>query len=198
MTEQSFEYKVLRFLNDRIECYDVTDQSLKIVFYDVPSNEYREGMEQLKKGGYVKNKDVHGQGISISSDGQTKLQQLQKMVDAEKKPANPPALKHPLGLTQELFWTLLLAFIGGAFGLGVYFGSNKFDRNLIELSDNNRSLQDTIKARESTIKVIQHNSDTALDILGHMPYQEMRLDTTSFRKVQTTIENAGAFLSRDK
>jgi hypothetical protein len=198
MTEHSFEYKALRFLNDRIERYDITDHSLKIALYDIPENEYIQGMDHLKNVGYVKNKELYEKGLSITPQGQVKLQQLQRIVDNEKKQETQFKIKYPLGLSQELFWTLLIALVSGAFGFGIYFGSNKFDRNLIELSETNKELKDTIKVRENTITYIRHNSDSALNILSHMPYNEMTLDTLSFRKVQTTIENAGAALNLNK
>jgi hypothetical protein len=37
-------------------------------------------------------------------------------------------------------------------------------------------------------------SDSAHQILGHMPYDQMKLDTSEFRKVQSNIEAAGAAL----
>lgn len=198
MTEHSFDYKALRFLNDRFERYDITDHSLKIALYDIPENEYIQGMDVLRNIGYIKNKELYEKGLTITSQGQVRLQQLQKSVDNENKQERQSELKYPLGLSQELFWTVLLALVGGAFGLGIYFGSNKFDRNLMELSDTNRELKDTIKVRESTIHYIRNNSDSALNILSHMPYSEMRLDSLSFRKVQTTIENAGWALYLNK
>jgi len=198
MTEHSFEYKALRFLNDRIERYDITNHSLKIALYDIPENEFIQGMEALRNIGHIKNKELYEKGISITTQGQVRLQQLQKIVDNEKKQESQSIIKYPLGLSQELFWTLFIALISGAFALGIYFGSNKFDRNLIELSDTNKELKDTIKARENIIKYIRHNSDSALNILSHMPYDEMTLDTLSFRKVQTTIEDAGAALYLNK
>lgn len=198
MTEHSFEYKALRFLNDRIERYDITDHSLKIALHDIPENEYIQGMDMLRNIGYIKNKELYEKGLSITSKGQVRLQQLKKSVDNENNQEIQSVIKYPLGVSQELFWTVLLALVGGSFGLGIYFGSNKFDRNLIELSDTNRELKDTIKAHENTIKYIRNNSDSALNILGHMPYNEMTLDTLAFRKVQTTIENAGGVLYLNK
>jgi hypothetical protein len=198
MTEQTFDYKALRFLNDRVELYNITDNSMRIALYDFPENEYVQGMVMLRQVGYVNNKDLREQGLSITSQGQIRLNQLQRIVENEKIQDAPVKIKFPLGLGQELFWPLLIAIIGGAFALGHYFGSNKFDRNLIELSEVNRDLRDSIKSRDYAIKYIRNNSDSAHNILGHMPYNEMTLDTASFRKVQTTIENAGAALNLNK
>ena len=104
-------------------------------------------------------------------------------------------------INTSLFWGVILPLLGGFFAFGLYVGTTKFDRNLIELSDSNRelktevaNLKDKIKARENSVEYMRRVSDSALNILGHMPYKEMTLDTLSFRKVQTTIENAGAAL----
>jgi hypothetical protein len=105
----------------------------------------------------------------------------------------------------SLFWSVALTLLGGFFGFGFYVGTTKFDKNLIELTDSNRelksdivNLKDTIKTRENSIEYMRRISDSALNILGHMPYDEMTLDTLSYRKVQTTIENAGAALYLNK
>lgn len=89
-------------------------------------------------------------------------------------------------------------YSGGASWLGFSFGSYKFDKDKIELLDTNKALLDTIMIRENKIENIRRGADSALNILSYMPYNEMTLDSISFRKVQTTIENAGAFLSRIK
>ena len=101
-------------------------------------------------------------------------------------------------LKNPIFWTATVILIGGAFTLGFYLGNAKFDNNLIELSQDKKALQDSLKVKDNVIQNIRHNSDSALNILGHMPYNEMKLDTQSFRKVQTTIENAGAVLYLNK
>src|SRR6187401_1569917 len=88
MTEQSFEYKTLRFLNDRFELYNITDQTLKIVLSDFTDNDYNQGIDSLRKAGYLKNKELYQQGLSITTQGQTRLQQLQRIVDNEKKETN--------------------------------------------------------------------------------------------------------------
>lgn len=92
------------------------------------------------------------------------------------------------------FWVALPIICGFAYLLGTI----KYDADKISLADNKKALQDTVRIRESTIKYLRNNSDSALNILGHMPYNEMKLDTQEFRKVQTTIENAGAVLYLNK
>ncbi|MBN8651170.1 MAG: hypothetical protein J0L67_07075 [Cytophagales bacterium] len=92
------------------------------------------------------------------------------------------------------FWVVLPLICGFAF----FLGSKKFDLEKINLAEQKQELENRIKAQENTIKYLRHNSDSSLNILGHMPYDEMTLDSMSFRKVQTTIENAGAALSLNK
>ena len=108
-------------------------------------------------------------------------------------------------IKHELIWSAGLALLGAFFAAGLYIGNTKFDRNLIDLSDSNSllksditSLKDTIKAREHIIEYMRYNSDSALNILSHMPYKDMTLDSQSFNKVQSTIENAGAALYLNK
>jgi hypothetical protein len=71
----------------------------------------------------------------------------------------------------------------------------KYDAEKISLAEQKKALADTVRTRENTIANMRHNSDSALNILSHMPYNEMTLDAQSFRKVQTNIESAGAVLS---
>lgn len=93
-----------------------------------------------------------------------------------------------------IFWVALPIICSLAF----FLGTIKFDADKISLVEDKKALQDTIKVRENTINYLRHNSDSALNILGHMPYNEMKLDTNEFRKVQTNIENAGAALYLNK
>jgi hypothetical protein len=104
-----------------------------------------------------------------------------------------------------LFWSVALPLLGGFFAFGLYAGTTKFDKNLIELSDSNRifqsdivSLKDTIKVRENGIEYMRHVSDSALNILGNVPYTEIVLDSIAFKKIQSTIEKAGAALYLNK
>ena len=88
------------------------------------------------------------------------------------------------------FWVVLPIICS----LSFFLGTIKYDTDKISLIEDKKALQDTIKVRENTIKYLRHNSDSALNILGHMPYNEMRLDTNEFRKVQTNIENGPEIL----
>ncbi|HKB44393.1 MAG TPA: hypothetical protein VKC90_08380, partial [Chitinophagaceae bacterium] len=92
------------------------------------------------------------------------------------------------------FWVALPLICGFAF----FLGTVKYDADKISLSEKNRALEDSVKVRDNAIRDIRNNSDSALNILGHMPYNEMKLDTQEFRKVQTTIENAGGALYLNK
>jgi hypothetical protein len=92
------------------------------------------------------------------------------------------------------FWVALPIICGFAF----FLGTIKYDTDKITLSEQKKALADTINVREKAIRDLKHNSDSALNILGHMPYKEMTLDTLSYRKVQTNIESAGAVLYLNK
>jgi hypothetical protein len=100
------------------------------------------------------------------------------------------SIKIGIGTIGFLFTTLCT----GAF----FFGKIKYDSDKINLAQENITLKDTIKIQKKTIDYIRRNSDSAHNILGHMPYDEMKLDTNEFRKVQTNIENAGAALHLNK
>ena len=101
-------------------------------------------------------------------------------------------------INNPAFWTVTVILIGASFTLGLYFGNNKFDKDKLDLTQNKRDLQDTVKKKDIVIQTLRHNSDSALNILGHMPYSEMHLDTIEFKKVQTNIESAGAVLTLNK
>ncbi len=92
------------------------------------------------------------------------------------------------------FWIVLPLICTTVF----FLGTIKYDADKISLVQENQALKDTINIRENTIKYLRHNSDSALNILSHMPYGDMKLDTNEFRKVQTNIENAGAALYLNK
>lgn len=96
------------------------------------------------------------------------------------------------------FWTVMAVLLGGTFALGLHLGNAKFDNNLIELSEEKRTLSDLLKQRDNLIQFIRRNSDSALNILSQMPYNEMALDSQAFRKVQSTIEKAGGVLYLNK
>ena len=73
------------------------------------------------------------------------LEDLLKQDDMEKS-----KVKYPLGMNQEVFWTVILAVIGTAFGLGFYFGNNKFDREKIDYYNQIRILEsDTAELKDA-------------------------------------------------
>lgn len=100
----------------------------------------------------------------------------------------------PFGISGGLFWAIITGVVTAAF----FLGTVKYDVDKINLSEQKKALEDTVKIRDNTIKYMRQNSDSALNILSHMPYDQMKLDTLSWRKVQTTIENAGAVLYLNK
>jgi hypothetical protein len=137
MTERSFEYKALRFLNDRFELYNITDHCLKIALYDFPESDYILGINSLRTAGYIKNKELNEKGLSITTQGQVKLQQLQKIVENEKRQA-------------KSFWekTSPIRDAIGTLGIiaGIIFAWLKFsnDQQIADLKTEVKSLNDSV------------------------------------------------------
>lgn len=101
-------------------------------------------------------------------------------------------------IKQELFWSVLLGIsiplLTGMFFLGQFIGNTKYDIGTNEVRETNRLLKDSLIMRDRSIERMRFVSDSALNIMGHMPYEKMKLDTLEFRKVQSNIEAAGAAL----
>lgn len=172
-------------------------------------------LEATQKSKATVNREVNlsNQLTNLTANYNALFSEKQKIEEELNQIKNKPKVKKNLfkvtqGVYQintSLFWGVILSLLGGFFAFGLYVGTTKFDKNLIDLSDSNQelkaevaNLQDTIKARNNSVEYMRRVSDSALNILGHMPYNEMNLDTLSFRKVQTTIENAGAALYLNK
>jgi hypothetical protein len=168
---------------------------------------------QKSKATLSREDNLKQQIASLTTNYNSLLSEKQKIEEDLNQIKNKPKQKNILfkaakGVYQinpSLFWGVILPLLGGFFAFGLYVGTTKFDKNLIDLSDSNReyknaivNLKDTVKARENSVEYMRRISDSALNILGHMPYKEMTLDTSSFRKVQMTIENAGAALYLNK
>jgi len=51
--------------------------------------------------------------------------------------------EHPIIelLKNKIFWTVIVVTIGGSFALGFHFGNTKFDKEKIDLYEENRSLR---------------------------------------------------------
>jgi hypothetical protein len=63
-----------------------------------------------------------------------------------------------------------------------------------DVRERNHQLLDSLKRQSRVVERMRFVSDSALNIIGHMPYDQMKLDTAQFHKVQLTIEAAGAAL----
>ena len=68
------------------------------------------------------------------------------------------------------------------------------DHHRAQVDSLNKLSRDTLKLQRQTIARMRFVSDSALNILGHMPYDRMKLDTAQFHKVQSNIKAAGAAL----
>ncbi len=101
-------------------------------------------------------------------------------------------------IKSPLFWSILTILIGASFTLGVYFGNTRFDSNMILLTEEKKALLDTVKIKENLINVFRNNSDSALNILSHLPYSELKIDSLEFNIIQSTIEKVGEVLRLNK
>nr|WP_068891823.1 hypothetical protein [Pedobacter panaciterrae] len=101
-------------------------------------------------------------------------------------------------IKHELFWAVLLGIsiplLSATFYVGQLIGNTRFDISTNEIRETNRLLIDSLKLKDRKIERMRFVSDSALNILAHMPYDKMKLDTTEFRNVQSNIESAGAAL----
>lgn len=101
-------------------------------------------------------------------------------------------------IKHELFWTVLLGIaiplLSGTFYVGQLIGNTRYDATTNEIRENNQQLKDSLRRDQMVIERMKHVSDSALNIIGHMPYDQLKLDTAQFHKVQSTIEAAGAAL----
>ncbi|MCO5950577.1 hypothetical protein [Mucilaginibacter flavidus] len=101
-------------------------------------------------------------------------------------------------IKHELFWTVLLGLgiplLSGIFYVGERIGNARYDMATNEVRESNKQLKDSLVSKHAVIERMKHVSDSALNIIGHMPYDQLKLDTGQFRKVQSTIEAAGAAL----
>jgi hypothetical protein len=88
-----------------------------------------------------------------------------------------PRKHYVIGTT--LFWMVALPVVGGAFLLGLYFGSAKFDEKKNELYTENRELKDSLKSSRDSIAYLKANlihvgdSITKLRAFG-LEYNESR------------------------
>jgi hypothetical protein len=154
MTDQSFEYKALRFLNDRFEVYNITDDVLKIALYDIPESEYTRGMTSLRDLGYIKNKDLYEKGLTITTQGQVRLQQMQKVVDKEK-------------VNEKTFWERLapvrdtIATIGIISTVTLGWWTFSLNNDNANLKIENKTLRDSLSiSRTVATKTIQKTDFT--------------------------------------
>lgn len=92
------------------------------------------------------------------------------------------------------FWSVLVVVCTTSFLLG----GIRFDQNLIDLSEHNRALNDSIAQYKNGVEYMRNNSDSALAAIANMPYNKMKLDTAEFRLVQSTIEKGSAMLYLNK
>jgi hypothetical protein len=114
-----------------------------------------------------------------------------------RRNATPPKIGHYI-VKHELFWTVLLRvsipLLSATFYVGQLVGNRRYDITTNEIKETDKKLRDSLKLQRQTIERMSFVSDSALNILGQMPYNHMKLDTSQFHKVQFNIEAAGAAL----
>jgi cation transport regulator ChaC len=80
MTEE-LEYKVLRYLNDRIEDYNIQDNQLRGLLHSVPDDRYNKLIESLLERKHIDHKTQNEKGWTITNDGQKELNYLQTNIN---------------------------------------------------------------------------------------------------------------------
>ncbi|MFL0070873.1 hypothetical protein [Tenacibaculum maritimum] len=67
------------------------------------------------------------------------------------------ASEHPIIdlLKNKVFWTILVITLGGAFALGLHFGTSKFDREKLDLYEENRKLIKNNKTLSDSLKMVK-------------------------------------------
>jgi hypothetical protein len=118
------------------------------------------------------------------------------MAETRRNPPRPRTGHYTI--KHELFWTVLLGIsiplLSATFYVGQLIGNTRYDMATNEIKETDKRLRDSLKLQSRMIKRMRFVSDSALNILGHMPYDHMKLDTSEFHKVQSNIEAAGAAL----
>ncbi len=80
MTEES-EYKILRYLNDRNEEYNVQDNQLRGLLHTIPNDKYDKLIGSLLERKYIDHKTQNERGWTITTDGQKELNYLQTTIN---------------------------------------------------------------------------------------------------------------------
>ncbi len=71
--KEKLEYEILKYLNERNEEYNITNEVMKANFHSVPQHKYDEIVQSLLDKNYIGKKDVHQKGWTITNDGKKEL-----------------------------------------------------------------------------------------------------------------------------
>jgi hypothetical protein len=194
MTGESFEYKTLRFLNDRFELYNITESALRIYLYDIPESEITQGLVLLREQDKIGNKDLHDKGLTITKQGQVRLQQMQKHVDKEKVKEK----------TRWERWTpvreaiaLLLAISGG---IAVWYTiSINQDKEI--LKNENKLLKDSLSInRNMSVETIQKTDIKvqckSWEIVKDSKYDPDIIDSCTYKNIVTKSHGSPDYKGR--
>jgi hypothetical protein len=82
-TQNSFEYKALRFLNDRFEEYTIDETTFRAFLAEFPTIEFDEGIAKLRTNKYLSNKTSPDRpnGLTITPDGMKRLNRMQEHIN---------------------------------------------------------------------------------------------------------------------
>jgi len=103
--------------------------------------EDKQQKDAIEKANFLKHKHEQiKQNLPIESSSHGP-----KVLPVASLPSPTIITQLPFGISATLFWSIVIAFVSGAFIFGLYFGSTKFDRDKIEYYEQVKKLSvDTI------------------------------------------------------
>ena len=149
--EEELEYRILFYLNSNIEIYDITDAVLRGQFFSAPEKRYQKAIASLGQQNYVGNKINQGKGITITPDGQKRLNEIQSKINLE----NNKRTKNILTLTS-------LIGILGLIGLGIQCYFIYQQNKIIQLQNLEQAKQWKIENESHSKETIRVIHDTVL------------------------------------
>jgi hypothetical protein len=171
--ELTAEYKILRFLNDRIEDYNIQEVALRKFLYDIPATETTSVLAELRGKGFIANKQNYELGLTITTLGQVRLNQIQREIDIEKDNIITTQKDDIIDLQKQLLraqikdhkWKRWDIYVGAVIGLLssliLLFAQNRTSQK----ADNPDSSTEIIKVNVSTHQAAIDTVDVRFDTL---------------------------------
>ncbi len=146
------EYRILRYLNDRSESYDITFDCLKNQLFDIDNAEFQRVYNALyKQHSYIGIKDKPKFGMTITTSGAKRLGRIENAINEYKAlHASKPEQKRiidkvlPYATLTGIITTAIFAFLN--------YGKNT---EIDDLKIENKALRDSISVCREYIH--QHN-----------------------------------------